>query len=37
MLSWSLIFCLLRIGKAVALGRPEEILLLQPESDPSRS
>ena len=34
MLIWNLLFCLLRIGKAVALGRPEEILLLQPESDP---
>ena len=34
MLSWSLLFCLLRIGKAVALDQPEEILLLQPESDP---
>jgi fucose 4-O-acetylase-like acetyltransferase len=34
MLSWSLIFCLLRAGRAMVLGRPEEILLLQPESDP---
>ena len=34
MLSWNLLFCLLRIGKAVALDQPEEILLLQPESDP---
>ena len=25
MLSWTLIFCLLRIGKATALGTPEEI------------
>lgn len=33
MLTWNLIFCLMQLGKAGLLGKPDESVLLQPGSD----
>ncbi len=33
MLTWNLIFCLLQVGKALLLHRPEESVLLEPGTD----